>query len=142
MESLILASKRKAMCRRVSFVCATLLLCGSCSDGRIKRYKAEGTVKYEDGTALVGATVVFRSDEHSTVSRGSTDETGLFRLSTFEMNDGAPAGEQAVSIRPFTRSDGGSPQPIHARYLREETSGLRLTIEPRRNRFDIVVEPP
>ena len=49
----------------------------------------------------------------------------------------------SLTVRPFVRSDGASPQPIHARYERQQTSGLEFAINPKGgNEFELVVEAP
>jgi hypothetical protein len=73
---------------------------------------------------------------------GTTDDEGRFALSTYETEDGAPAGDYAVAIR---RADGlnrksafkKSPEPERKnRYLNPKTSGLQVHVEQKPNELE------
>ncbi|MGL4554395.1 MAG: hypothetical protein ACRC33_24800, partial [Gemmataceae bacterium] len=64
------------------------------------------------------------------------DEAGKFKVSTFGSNDGAPAGEYAVTFTWRGRSgllknqfDG--PDRLNGKYATKEKSGVKVTIEPK-----------
>ncbi|HEY3965857.1 MAG TPA: hypothetical protein VGM05_14960 [Planctomycetaceae bacterium] len=68
--------------------------------------------------------------------RGDVDETGEFRLTTFETYDGAPEGKYAVTISwkdPENRGGDDSnrfPELLPTRYQNPATSGLLVEITP------------
>ena len=71
----------------------------------------------------------------------TTDEAGRFKLMTYIVDDGAPAGEFQVAIA-FAQEkaeDDGSDQvkklafQVPAKYQRKETSGLSATVKPGAN---------
>jgi hypothetical protein len=51
-----------------------------------------------DGVAVAFASVSFLPVKGGRVSTGVTDEEGVYRMSTYEANDGAPVGEHYVSV--------------------------------------------
>jgi hypothetical protein len=83
--------------------CASLLLTAAgvgCSGGaadRPKTYPAEGQVLY-NGKPVEGAYVSFWAEEAPRAAEGTTDKDGKFKLSMFELNDGAMAGENKVVV--------------------------------------------
>lgn len=52
-----------------------------------------------DGSPIEGATVMFFSEKLMITSYGKTDETGTYKLTTYEPGDGAPAGHYQVSVK-------------------------------------------
>jgi hypothetical protein len=59
----------------------------------------KGTVRYE-GQPLAKASVTFLSqDAGGRDAHGSTDASGVFRLSTFDTNDGALSGSYKVIVQ-------------------------------------------
>jgi hypothetical protein len=78
-----------------------LVGCGG-DDGRLDTYPVAGEV-YINGQPAAGCTVVFvpLNPELKGVIMpgGKTDEKGRFQLTTYETNDGAPAGEYGVTLR-------------------------------------------
>jgi len=90
--------------------------CGGGAD-RPAMVPVSGTVNY-NGSPVEGATVTFASETSPRSSTGETDSSGKFRLTTFDTNDGAPAGEYIVTITKFEAeatmdtSAGGSPEKM------------------------------
>lgn len=70
--------------------------CGAASD-RQELFKVTGTVTFK-GAPVEGATVTFSSPTASRSAKGDTDANGKFSLTTFDTNDGAIAGEHAITI--------------------------------------------
>ena len=63
-----------------------------------------------------------------------TDTTGAFKLTTYDANDGAPAGEYVVTVvyepsdSPLMRPKGKKPE-VPATYAKPESSPLRAKVE-------------
>lgn len=77
-------------------------MCG-CGDGGVARYPVSGAV-HVDGQPAAGAIVVFCPVETSPEAdrlrpAGRADATGVFRLTTIEPDDGAPAGAYKVLVQ-------------------------------------------
>lgn len=78
--------------------------CGGGAD-RPAMVPVSGTVNY-NGSPVEGATVTFAAGTSARSSTGVTDSSGKFRLTTFDTNDGAPAGEYTVTIAKFEAEAG------------------------------------
>jgi hypothetical protein len=87
---------------RACFAAALMFLAG-CSgsdkwvDGRPPVYPVSGQVVYQ-GKPLEGASVTFSPLEGTHGGAGQTDVEGRFSLTTFEANDGVPAGKYRVTV--------------------------------------------
>lgn len=105
-----LAGKSLQMIRKSSFILIYALFCGllslpGCGGGgaegdadRPARTPASGKVTYK-GSPVEGATVVLSpSSEGGKPASGLTDASGMFKLRTFETDDGAIAGEYKVTV--------------------------------------------
>jgi len=74
--------------------------CGGTPEGnadRPKVYPVTGVVTL-DGNPLEGATVTFSSGSAAPSGFGKSDASGKFSLTTFDANDGAPAGSYQVLV--------------------------------------------
>jgi hypothetical protein len=69
--------------------------------------------------------------------RGRTDAEGKFKLKTYDDNDGAPAGEYAVTIFWFE----GDVDRLAGRYADAETTTLHITISPETPLLEPIVLP-
>ena len=122
------------------FLALTALLMSSCGNGRKTCYPISGTVNV-DGKPVADAMVQFHSSDpadhdgpNRVIAVAMTDDAGKFKISTYGDNDGAPAGEYAVTITWRQRSgllknqfDG--PDRLKGKYNNKEQSGLKVTIE-------------
>jgi hypothetical protein len=115
---------------------------------RLPVYPVRGQVLYRD-QPLAGALVVFEPIQPAQIvageqlpSSGITSRDGSFRLSTYEPNDGAPAGDYRVKIAtaPRSKADRGILSPSNSpldvlrdRYLDPKRTGLRAQVNPRSN---------
>ncbi|HSG72117.1 MAG TPA: hypothetical protein VLA12_16985 [Planctomycetaceae bacterium] len=78
---------------------AVTLLTG-CSDSGIDRptvVPVSGVVLY-NGDPVVGASVSFMAENAPRAATGVTNDKGEFRLTTFELNDGAVIGKHLISV--------------------------------------------
>jgi len=95
--------------RRSTGLLAIVIAVAGCGGSKRGTVPLDGTVKL-DGRPLEGATVHFiAQDSGSRDALGTTDAEGLFRLSTFEPNDGAFPGKYKVVVRPPIEAD---PAPV------------------------------
>lgn len=120
-----------------SWTCAILsfaLMATGCSrSGEARRPTFPVTGKILDGAKpIANATVVLHpiGGEGAPKPRGKTDENGNFTLTTYDGNDGAPAGKYQVTVELWATvsADGGPVNRIPARYARPETSGFTAEI--------------
>jgi len=134
---------------RLAALFATLSLATGCNN-RPATYPVTGTVKFEDGTPLVGGTVEFRNVTTDIAkqinARGEIGPDGQYQLTSFESNDGAIAGEHQVCVFPPAQDTPGSldseppPSPLERRFQAYDTSGLSYTVKPEgKNEYHITV---
>jgi hypothetical protein len=74
------------------------------------------------------------------VPRGTVDENGMFKISTYQSGDGAPPGEYKVSFTWVGSLEGVSedeedklPEKLPRKYTNPETSGITVTVKERDN---------
>jgi hypothetical protein len=99
---------------------------------RTPTYTVSG--KLTDGTKPVAhAQVVFHplnGAADAPKPRGRTDANGEFKLTTYDGNDGAPAGQYKVSVELWktTSADAGPSNHLPAKFADPEKSGLTATV--------------
>ncbi len=122
------------------FLAVMAVVMSSCGTGRKTCYPIAGTINV-DGKPVADALIQLHSSDpadHDGPNRVSalamTDDAGKFKISTYGDNDGAPAGEYAVTITWRQRSgllknqfDG--PDRLKGKYNSKELSGLKVTLE-------------
>jgi hypothetical protein len=117
------------------FLAGAPLLQASCS-GRIPVYPVSGKVLFQ-GRPAQGAVVQFHPQEGTDTTlapRGEVDADGTFRLTTYQHQDGAPAGRYAVTVFWGVPSKGGDQFDrvlVPQRYLNPATSGLTAEVPNR-----------
>jgi hypothetical protein len=118
---------------------ATLaVLASSCGDGQVKVYPVHGKVVDEKGKPAAGAQVFFHpvSPPGGNVEAvvGTTDDSGVYRLTTYTAGDGAPAGQYVVTVcwyEPKKSPFGPPPKDILCgKYASRETSPFKFAVEP------------
>jgi hypothetical protein len=135
------------MTARLAFL-LPLAVAAGCG-GNSTTYPVEGTVKFPDGSPLVGATVEFEAEGRAAGgnARGTVGADGRYRLTTFKDGDGAIEGPHRVLVvpPPYEPSNlqGPPPRPVlNPKFSNYDTSGLRFTVKPEPNTYDITVEKP
>jgi hypothetical protein len=120
-------------------VAAAALALASCGDGRVKVHPVRGTVLDASGKPAAGAMVTF----HPVAPPGGgveavcgvCDDTGSYRLTTYDAGDGAPAGEYVVTVTWFqpkrTPFDPPPTDLLCGKYADRQTSPFRFTVEPK-----------
>lgn len=125
--------------RRVLLTATALLALGvaSCGkdDGRKPTFPVTGKVLLPNGKPAEHATVVFHpvgdSDPAAVRPRGKVGADGNFALTTYDGNDGAPAGEYRVTVELYlasARADEGPSNRLNPKYAKPESSGLSATV--------------
>ena len=119
-------------------VILSIAACGK-SDGRVKVYPVHGKVLVK-GTPAEGARVVFYPVAEELKKRGmpvpdaTTNSEGVFKVTSFQPNDGAPEGEYTVSItwlEPATQDahESAAKDRLAGRYSDPQKSQLTAKVE-------------
>ncbi len=118
--------------RAIAFSLAVVVLGAiGCSDtGKAKTQKVSGKVTSADGAPVKGASVSFAASSKGFQSTGTTGDDGMYQLSTFGENDGAPEGEYAITVLDST----GANMPVEGKYAATVVAGG--------NTIDIKVKAP
>jgi hypothetical protein len=127
------------------FVLLSLAILTGCGDGRLKVYPASGKVLVK-GQPAEGAKVIFytqNADQKQPgipIPQGTVAADGTYSLTTYEPNDGAPAGSYAVTVvwnKVIVPDDDPESQverdQLDGRYATPEKSGLTATVEAKEN---------
>lgn len=118
-----------------------LVFCASCGDGRRPVFPVRGQVFYQ-GKPTPEALVIFYPlndpDPQAPRPIARVSKDGSFSPTTYKTNDGAPAGEYAVTVSwVIERDNQDLPKELQKdpqnllpdRYSKAETSGLRVEIK-------------
>ncbi len=140
-KSEIRRSKQFCSCpRQLTFglLLASLALPGC---GGQRTYPVEGRIAVKNNAVpvkdLEGYIITFESKTESVGANGTVGRDGTFRLGTFREGDGAVPGPHRVCLMPAT---GDARIVLPNRYHRFETSGLEVTVEPRKNEITLEVD--
>lgn len=137
-------SRRGTSIRLAAVVAAGSLVLASCGEHRELAFPVRGQVLYHNQPAQ-HATVIFHpqggSEEVQTLRpHGTVDAEGNFVLTTYDPDDGAPAGDYKVTViwpgeSPEDALDAEDPEHVpsgpdrlQGRYKDPETSGLTATV--------------
>ena len=116
---------------------------GGCSS--TGQYPVRGKVVDPAGQAiegLEGSQIVFTMVNGPTSSVGEITVDGSFTLFTQKPGDGVPPGEYDVNIaRRYIDPEHPAPRVIDAKYEMPATSGLKATVEAKKNTFEFKVSP-
>jgi hypothetical protein len=140
---------------------ALLAGAGCGKDDQVAVNPVAGTIS-QGGKPVAKAMILFQptapktpeqadAPEHSTLV-AETDQEGKYSLSTYTANDGAPAGDYLIAIRPLgngpsvEESDGPvrpsrARSPISTKYAKTESSPLKATVAPGENKLDFELDP-
>jgi hypothetical protein len=117
-------------------VCGVLAMCASaCSKSNAKKtFPVTGTV-LAGNKPVAGALVVFHpvgdNSPESVKSRATTKPDGTFTLATYGTDDGAPAGEYAVTVEQWlagVRPDDPPSNRLNPRFAKADSSGFKATV--------------
>ena len=140
--------RRAPICSRraLLLICAPMAAIAGCGSSqgsdRIPVFPASGHLAY-DGRPLAGAFVVLHpkaTDAGRSTPRphAQVAADGSFSLTSYETNDGAPAGDYTVTVelRPLVKHGGditAGPNTLPVKYSRTETSPVTVQIAEGRN---------
>jgi hypothetical protein len=125
--------------RRIALIALSITVIGlaSCgkADSRKPTFPVSGKVLLAGGKPAEHATVVLHpvddSGPDAVKPRGKVNPDGSFTLTTYDGNDGAPAGNYRVTVELWLasgKSDEGPKSRLPAKYAKPETSGLTATV--------------
>ncbi|AWM39954.1 hypothetical protein GobsT_16500 [Gemmata obscuriglobus] len=130
-------------------VCAALAAagCGSKRPGEVPVYPVKGRVTFR-GEPMPHAVVTFyplgQPFAQALKCRANADPDGNYRLTTYELNDGAPEGEYGVILyvppappEPHALEVPNPPDRLKGAYLDPAKSKLRYTVRPEPNTINI-----
>lgn len=114
---------------RPGLAAALLIAALSCGCGPSGQGSVEGRVTVEGGAPLVGARVVFRSQEAGATASGVTDADGRYQLAASGAEAGVPPAEYQVAIiESLGDWDAPKPRAAAARFAELQTSGLTVKV--------------
>ncbi len=128
-------------------LCIFLASCSNNQDAPFQTFPAKGKLLINGEPAKgAGIFLYYNGDTggRSVVPQGWTVDDGGFVLSTFGVNDGAPAGEYRVAVKwPAHRKGPGlGPDKLGGKFAKPDSSGLTARIEkgPTELSFDLKAE--
>jgi hypothetical protein len=113
-------------------------------DTRVRRVPVSGTL-FRMGQPVAEATVIFEPLGSTPAATGTTDANGQFRLTTFDIDDGAVPGEYKVAVRKVQVIPGNRPSEapddlattppdekwlLPVKYGHSDSSGLTANVKP------------
>jgi hypothetical protein len=114
-------------------LCLCLVSCGKSPYGDHPPYPASGQVLVNGEPAAEAVVALYHDGEwgpRTIMPQGWTDADGRFVLSTYGVNDGAPAGDYKVSIEwPAWKKKTLGPDKLGSKFADADTSGLTAHIE-------------
>jgi hypothetical protein len=131
--------KEMTMAKRNWVIAAFLSLgitaCGS-GETRKQTFPVTGKIVLADGKPAQHALVVLHSTTPEAGAeplrpRGKVSSDGSFKLTTYDGDDGAPAGKYTVSLELWLAGARAEDPPVNklpAKYSKPETSGIEVTI--------------
>jgi hypothetical protein len=135
------------MRRHWVFCCLCLASCSN-PHGDHRPYPTTGQILV-NGKPAEGARVVFHHlgdwGDKSIVPQAVTKEDGRFTLTTYQMGDGAPAGDYRVVVEwpAYRRGRNLGPDQLLGKFAKPESSGLTAHVEKGNNElpvFDLKAE--
>ena len=125
----------KAVRKLVAAMAVTVLCCGSCArnDGRVPVFPVRGRVLVGDKPATKAFVVLHpigAQDPQALRPYGHAGADGSFKLTTYEADDGAPAGEYLVTVVWLAPGGGEDPPDLlKGRYRNPDSSPLKATVQ-------------
>jgi hypothetical protein len=114
---------------------AALLLAGCSGSGRPATAPVRGQVTLR-GKPVAGATVTFLCPGAPRFGVGTTDQTGNYRLTTYEPNDGAVIGTHVVTVKQYFMDSDATPSAIDPsgdpRAMSKAIKGAKLRVDQQR----------
>jgi len=127
--------------RRLFLFGLIVVICGCGGSGGLE--SLSGRVTLADGSPLVRARVIFRSEDGGENFSAITDEDGNYTAGKPSGDEGIAAGAYQVTIME-NRGDTDHPAPpkINPKYGIVRKSGLQVTVPAEGGTYDMVLEAP
>lgn len=117
--------------------------------GEVPVYPVTGRVTFRGEPMTNAVLTLFPADNPSVWAlkpRGYADQNGVYEVTTYERNDGAPLGEYIVTMwwpeadyDPKALENGNEPDRLMRAYFDPTKSKLRATVKPQDNVIDIAL---
>jgi hypothetical protein len=125
----------------------SVLLLSVAGCGARRTYPVEGIVRFSDGEPareLAGGSVEFESMEGMGSARGNIRADASYRMETQGPADGVAPGRYRVLIVPPPPPSVDRPflPVMDPRFKRFDTSGLEVTVRPKKNSIPLKVDRP
>jgi hypothetical protein len=144
----------RCWCGFILFLCLCLASCGPAPYGANLPYPTTGVILVDGKPANKANIVLFHEGEwgptgawgaRPIVPQAWTNEEGRFALSTYDSEDGAPAGDYRVIVSwyPHRKGRDTGPDSLGGRYAKADSSNLKARIEkgPNELKFDLELSP-
>lgn len=121
----------------LGMVVCSFAACGN-QGSQLKTHEVSGKVVL-GGAPVANATVIFHPNFDLGVDvskpRGTTNDQGVFTLSTYGANDGAPEGEYEVTVEQWTTTspDRGPESRLAPKFGKPKESGLTAKVSTGKN---------
>jgi len=119
----------------VSLLVVSVVVIAGCTprEQRLPTFPVTGRVVY-DGKPVANASLVFHAISaigDAPKPRGKTDANGDFKLTTYDTEDGAPAGEYRVTVEQWLtlNPEEGPQNRLAPKFAKPESSGLTATVD-------------
>lgn len=130
-------------CQILALTALMSVMAGCQKVDKVPAHPVRGSVMYK-GKPAAGVVVVLRpvAGQAARPSSGTTAADGTFRISTFSLDDGAPAGEYVVTLTwPRTQTDAASGDELtedllKGRYSDPAKSARKITVRDGENVLD------
>jgi hypothetical protein len=104
------------------------LTCIGCGKSGVA--SVSGTVLHQDGSPVIGARVIARSNETGKTANGETDSAGHYELGAMNAADGIAAGEYyLIVVENLGDENQRRPATISTKYAKSATSGLKFSVQ-------------
>jgi hypothetical protein len=124
-------------------VLALLLAAAGCNSSGL--YPVQGKIVDLKGNSIPGiegSQIHFSSLDGKISSVGEVQADGSFSLFTHKPGDGVQPGEyEIVIVRKWLDPEHAAPLAIDPKYESFATSGLKRTVEPKSNTFELKIQP-
>ncbi len=127
----------------VWIILPTFAACSPNKDDFPKCYPVKGKVLY-NGKPMVSAVLTFQTLPYEDGKweqrkpKAIVKVDGSFELSTYKLNDGAPAGEYAMTIRWSADAEGLGPDLLKGRYRDAKSPARKFTFSEGENQLETI----
>ncbi len=116
--------------------------CGGGAAGRVDVFPVSGVVKF-NGAPVIGAFVAFSPKDGQPAATSRTDDNGKYELTTYEIRDGAAAGNFSVVIKKYMAQESGTVdlEAGHSTDVTSKNMGSGHDAKPKKQASDELLPP-